>query len=168
MTVTGQDRAGEMGGAETFVRSESGWLVRCAYLLTGERERALDLAQDTAIKVWRSWPRVEAADDPRAYVATIMTNTYRSGLRRRRLQEVPLQLLTARDEPPGESPSYEDGEAVVRALDRLPRRQRAAVVLRYWVDLETSDIAAALGCRPATVRSLLARATTRLRAELKE
>lgn len=59
-----------------------------------------------------------------------------------------------------------DTVVVSDAVAQLPVRQRAAVVLRYFADLSEADIAAGLGCRPGTVKSLLARARTRLAKEL--
>ena len=78
----------QLTDADAFVRQHATWLVRLAYLLSGSREDALDLAQETCERLWRSWPVVSAADDPQAYVATIMANLQRSRWRRRRPHEV--------------------------------------------------------------------------------
>jgi DNA-directed RNA polymerase specialized sigma24 family protein len=59
-------------------------------------------------------------------------------------------------------------EQLLELLDALPYRQQAVLVLRYWLDLTEAEIAEALGCRPGTVKSLCARALTRLRKELGE
>ncbi|MGH1561721.1 sigma-70 family RNA polymerase sigma factor [Mumia sp. DW29H23] len=150
--------------ADAFVRDHATWLVRLAYLLAGSREDALDLAQETCERLWRSWSTVSSADDPKAYVATIMANLQRSRWRRRRPVEVPYEASLHAD--PGEGVGFEEADALRRGLDRLTDRQRKAIVLRYWVDLDDATIAEALGCRPATVRSLLARGIARLREDL--
>ncbi|WP_370617896.1 SigE family RNA polymerase sigma factor [Mumia sp. Pv 4-285] len=150
--------------AEAFVREHATWMVRLAYLLTGGREDALDLAQETCERVWRSWDAVAAADDPRAYAATIMANLQRSRWRRKRPFEVPYE--DTRHDAPTSTLGFEEVDALRRGLDRLSERQRKAIVLRYWVDLDDATIAEALDCRPATVRSLLARGVARLRADL--
>lgn len=152
--------------ADAFVREHASWLVRLAYLLAGSREDALDPAQETCEKLWRSWSAVSAADDPKAYVATIMTNLQRSRWRRRRPYEIPYEAAVHADSPAGLG--FEEVDALRQGLDRLTDRQRKAIVLRYWVDLDDATIAGALGCRPATVRSLLARGIARLRTELSD
>ncbi|KAA1422927.1 sigma-70 family RNA polymerase sigma factor [Mumia zhuanghuii] len=147
--------------AEAFVREHATWLVRLAYLLTSSREDALDLAQETCERIWRSWESVVAADDSRAYAATIMTNLQRSRWRRKRPFEIPYE--DARHDAPARTMGFDEVDAIRQGLDRLSDRQRKAIVLRYWLDLDDVTIAEALGCRPATVRSLLARGIARLR-----
>ena len=154
----------QLTDADAFVRQHATWLVRLAYLLSGSREDALDLAQETCERLWRSWPVVSAADDPQAYVATIMANLQRSRWRRRRPHEVTYDAAVHVDA--GGGLGFEEVDALRRGLDRLTDRQRKAIVLRYWVDLDDATIGEALGCRPATVRSLLARGIARLRDDL--
>ncbi|TNC46214.1 SigE family RNA polymerase sigma factor [Mumia zhuanghuii] len=150
--------------ADAFVREHATWLTRLAYLLVGSREDALDLAQETCARMWRSWPSVSSADDPLAYVATIMANLQRSRWRRRTVHEVPYEQEWHAGSPAGLA--FEEVDALRRGLDALSDRQRRAIVLRYWVDLDDAAIAQALACRPATVRSLLSRGIARLREDL--
>ena len=108
-----------------------------------------------------AWRRVRRADDPDAYLRRILVNTSNRRFRRRRVAEQP-------GDPPEtavEGPADLVGErtALLAALRQLPPRQRAVVVLRYWEDLTDTQIGAALGCSPGTVRSQLSRALAKLR-----
>ena len=102
------------------------------------------------------------ADDPDAYVRKIVLNANRSRFRVRRVAE---QLTGA---PPDsgaadETGRHDDRSALMAALMTLPPGQRAAVVLRYWLDLTETQAAAALGCSVGNVKSQAARALAKLR-----
>lgn len=145
---------------EEFVAAHGGALGRLCFQLTGAHDAALDLAQDVLERVYAKWSRVARADHPYAYVRRLAVNTHLNGTRRR-LRTVatdPALFDTPVDDPPGPD------ESLWQALATLPPRQRAALVLRYYEDCPEADIATALGCRPATVRSLVARGLTTLRA----
>ena len=140
-------------------------LYRYAYLLAGNHADAEDLAQQTLVKAYRSWSRVQGSDAPAAYVRRTLTNTYlslRRPMRRR------LEVLT--DEPPepgqvsGGGP--EDRMVLWPHVQSLPPRQRAVVVLRYYEDLSEQQIADALGCSRGTVKSTAHHALKALRAAL--
>ena len=156
--------------AAAFAEERGGWLIRCAYLLTGNRQAAEDLTQDTLLAVWRNWPKVAQADNRDAYVARIMLNTMRSKARRRRIAEVPY------DDPPpprgvtGADPmtSLDDADQIWHAMGSLTSRQRTVLVLRYWADMDDASIAAVVRCRRATVRSLAARGIATLRTTIGE
>ena len=108
--------------------------MRCAYLLTRDRELALDLTQDTLVQAWRAWEKVSAADHPDRYLLRVMLNLHRSHHRRRRLPVVPLDGL----ELPGPDAvgKVDEYDAISTALSRLTERQRAVIVLRYWADYD--------------------------------
>ena len=137
-------------------------LVRTAYLLTGDRHLAEDLAQTTLEKAAVSWPRVKSADDTDAYVRRILVNTHLARFRKRRVAEV-----LSPDLPDGaygdQSQQIAQRDEVLAALVALPRRQRAAIVLRFWEDLTESQVAGILGCSVGTVRSQTHRALQKLR-----
>jgi RNA polymerase sigma-70 factor (sigma-E family) len=147
-----------------YVRSRGGALLRAAQALTGNRADAEDLVQSTLVKTYQSWDNIT---DPAAldtYVRRIMVNTHISGWRRRRVDEYPT------DELPDEAAADQTGdsdmhEVVQRALDRLPRRMRAAVMLRYYDDMSEPEVAAALGVSVGTVKSTVARAVAKLRED---
>jgi RNA polymerase sigma-70 factor (sigma-E family) len=137
-------------------------LVRLAYGLTGDRALAEDLAQTALARAYASWSRVRRTDNPDAYVRKIVLNANRSRFRARRVTE---QLTSV---PPDHGTSDEtarqdDRSALMAALATLPSGQRAAVVLRYWLDLTEAQTAAALGCSVGNVKSQTSRALAKLR-----
>lgn len=149
---------------ELFVREHATVLLRSAVLLVGNKDRAEDLVQETLARLLPQWERVAAAQSPLAYVRRSMVNRFVS---QRRLSSS--RDLYVWDVPEGlPRADVADGvalkRAVVQLLATLPARQRAALVLRYYDDLPDAEIAAALGCRVATVRSLVGRALQALRA----
>jgi RNA polymerase sigma-70 factor (sigma-E family) len=148
---------------EAFVMARSGSLLRTAFLLTGNRTDAEDLVQSALAKIAPRWVRVVAGGDPEPYVRTVLYREHVSIWRRRRMSEVPLEEST----PQPSSPSHEDAVStslvLARALARLPRGQRAVVVLRFYEDLGESATAQVLGCSVGTVRSQTAKALANLR-----
>lgn len=145
---------------EDFVAAHGGALGRLCLQLAGTHDAALDLAQDVLERVFAKWSKVARADHPYAYVRRIAVTTHLNSTRRqlRTIATDPALFDTPIDDPPAAD------ESLWRALATLPPRQRAALVLRYYEDCAEADIATALGCRPATVRSLVARGLTTLRA----
>ncbi len=141
-------------------------LYRYAYLLAGSHPDAEDLAQQTLLKAYRSWSRIQGADSPQAYVRTMLTNTF---LSQRRPMGRRLELLT--DEPPEPAPAPkergpEDRMVLWPHVKSLPPRQRAVIVLRYYEDLSEQEIANTLGCSRGTVKSTAHRGLKALRAVL--
>jgi RNA polymerase sigma-70 factor (sigma-E family) len=148
---------------DDYVRLRGRALLRAAQALTGNRADAEDLLQATLVKAYQSWDRV---DDPAAldsYVRRVMANTHISGWRKRRVDEYPTDEVP--DSPlTGDATSDSDLHDVVqRALDRLPRQMRAAVMLRFYDDMTEPEVAAALGVTVGTVKSTVARAVAKLR-----
>ena len=144
-------------------------LCRLAFLMLGDRAGAEECVQDAYLGVFRAWDRVRTMDRPDLYLRTAVVNRCRSRLRRRRLERRPPGA-----DPPGagpESANAEPGDAGVRdevltVVRRLPARQRAAVILRYYEDRSEAEIAAALDCSTGTVKSQLAKARATLRRAL--
>jgi RNA polymerase sigma-70 factor (sigma-E family) len=151
------------GGEDFSAFAISRWpgLVRLAFGLTGDRWLAEDIAQTTLARAYVAWRRVSRADDPDAYLRRILINTSHRRFRGRRVTEQPGDP----PETPVDGPAELVGQraALLAALQQLPPRQRAVIVLRYWDDLTDTQIAAALGCSPGTVRSQLSRALAKLR-----
>ena len=120
--------------------------------------------QATLVKTYQSWANVA---DPAAldtYVRRVMVNTHISGWRRRRVDEYPTDQVpdaVAADQT-GDSDLQ---ELVQRAVDRLPRRMRAAVMLRFYDDMSEPEVAAVLGVSVGTVKSTVARAVAKLRED---
>src|SRR5580692_4567232 len=145
-----------------FMRGRWPAMVRLAYALTGDTGHAEDLAQAAFARAYASWGRVRRAGDPDAYVRRIVINANRSRLRRRRVTEELRADLADTLAVHHQAPA-EDG-ALLAALSRLGPRQRAVVVLRYWLDLSEAETAAALNCSVGTVKSQASRALATLRA----
>jgi RNA polymerase sigma-70 factor (sigma-E family) len=139
-------------------------LLNYAVLLTGDRESARDLVQEVLTRALIKWDRIEAVDQPYAYVRRMLTNEHLSWRRRRRVPTVSL-----RDDPgPPVDPPPPPDDQMWRLLAGLPRQQRAVLVLRYYEGLTDQEIAGVLGCRPVTVRSNASRALAALRIEIAE
>jgi RNA polymerase sigma-70 factor (sigma-E family) len=150
---------------DAFMRGRWPAMVRLGYALTGDAGHAEDLAQAAFARAYASWARVRRAGDPDAYVRRIVINANRSRFRRRRVAEELRGDLTetlARQPGPEDAGPGQD-TALLRALDRLGPRQRAVIVLRYWLDLSEAETAAALGCSVGTVKSQASRALATLR-----
>ena len=140
-------------------------LYRYAYLLAGNHADAEDLAQQTLLKAYRSWSRVERSDSPAAYLRRILTNCYLSQRRPRgRRLELLTDALPERGHLPDDGP--EDRMALWPHVNSLPPRQRAVVVLRYYEDLSEQEIADVLDCSCGNVKSTAHHALKSLRAAL--
>jgi RNA polymerase sigma-70 factor (sigma-E family) len=148
-------------GFDDFVRGRGPALLRFAYLLTSDQGQAEDLVQRALIKAYRRWDHVASVAHPDAYVRRVVLNEHLSFRRRRSSSEVvgPVPDAAQRDV----TDDLADRDLVWRVLGQLPRRQRSVLVLRYYEALPDREIAALLGCREGTVRSLAARAFETLR-----
>jgi len=135
-------------------------LVRLAALMLDSPAAAEDVVQDTFVRLY---DRFGTVDSPQAWLRTAVTNACRNERRR---------LGTARRYAPriarGPAAPTESVNELVESVRRLPFRQRAVVVLRYYLDLSEAEIASVLGIRPGTVKSSLHRALRRLRLEVNE
>lgn len=148
---------------EGFVQAHARSLFGTAYVLCGDADVAQDLVQDTLVALVPKWDRVDHAQQPLAYVRRALVHRHIDARRRSR---GPLTRLEDTPEPaaPGdEATQVGDRDTVRRLLGRLSKRQRAAIVLKYLYDWPEDAIAAAIGCRPATVRSLTRRGLLALR-----
>lgn len=137
-------------------------LVRLAYVLTGSLEVSEDLVQDCFVRLHRRYGELES---PHHYAKQAVVNACRSHFRRMGRERDRRPLLYVVDSDGGRGGSGATGE-LHDVLLRLPYRQRAAVVLRYYADLSEQEIAAVLGCRPGTVGSLIHRGLASLRKVL--
>lgn len=135
-----------------FARSWPG-AVRLAALLTQDPAAAEELAQDAFTQVYEAWGR---PTNPDAFLRTTLVNRCHNWRRRARVRTAKLPLVAV-------APAVEfAADELADALAALPFRQRAVVVLRYYGSLSEVEIAAALGCRNGTVKSLAARALKQL------
>jgi RNA polymerase sigma-70 factor (sigma-E family) len=146
---------------EEFTAARLAALLRYAMLLSGDREQARDLVQEVLARALVKWGRIGTIEEPYAYVRRMVTNEFLSWRRRRKLTTVPLDEAHEAATPEPDTPDDLRG-----LLARLPGRQRAVLVLRYYEDLTDDEIAAALGCRVGTVRGYASRGLAALRIEL--
>ena len=151
-----------MDGFTGFVRTHTPALLRTAYLLTGTSGAAEELVQDTLVRLYPKWSKVEAAELPLAYVRRSLANAYVNQHRRHR-RELVVELVPEGVDAADANARFDDRDEVWALLRTLPDRQRAALVLRYFHDLPDEEIARALDCRVGTVRSLVSRGLANLR-----
>ncbi len=152
-----------MADYENFVRAHLPRLLRYAAMLTGERELAADLVQDVLVKAYRRWSRIADADHPDRYVLRMVTNGYLSWRHSRAARLIATGDLPDEVRPGDFASDHALREDMWQRLARLPRRQRAVVVLRYYEQLTDAEIADVLGCAQPTVRAHAHRALTTLR-----
>lgn len=151
--------------ANAWVRQEVPALLRFAHLVTGDADAAQDAVQDALANALSHWDRIADSDNPGAYVRRMIVNAHVSSWRRfgRRVTPVAEVRGEARDDIAN---AVARDDAVWRVCRDLPTKQRAAVVLRYYEDLEFAEIARILDCSESTVRSQIHRALAALRTEL--
>lgn len=152
-----------------FVSENTDALLRAAFLIVWDLPEAEDVVQETLLEVARRWPRVRRMNHPVAYARRILVNRALKGASRR---------ARARSELTGGAPPERADETIssdavdsrdelMRALAILPPRQRAVLVLRYFLDLPEAEVAAALNCSLGTVKSTASRGLARLEQEMR-
>jgi RNA polymerase sigma-70 factor (sigma-E family) len=151
-----------------FAAARSAALFRAAYLMVGDHGLAEDLLQEALTKTYVAWPRLRDVGNAEAYTRKAITTTAISWWRRKSWQaekprdDVPEQ--TTRGESPDQAVAERDW--LWAELQKLPPKQRAAIVLRYYEDLTEAQTAAALGCSVGTVKSQVSTGLKRLRDRL--
>ena len=135
-------------------------LRRTAFLLCGDWHQADDLVQTALVKLYVAWPRIRESEEPDGYTHRILVRCYLDERRRPWRRESPVEVL---DDNPGTTRPTDDLLDLRAALAQLPRRQRATLLLRYWLDASVAQTADALGCSEGTVKSQTARAMNTLR-----
>lgn len=155
---------------EQFVEISADGLLRTGYLVAWDLAEAEDLVQETLLRVAKRWPRVRSMEHPGAYARRILINLALDGAdrRSRRRQELDPTPLHDRADESSQRELRQVGlrAELVSALGGLPPRQRAVLVLRYFLDLPEAHVAAVLGCSLGTVKSTASRALARLEQEL--
>ena len=144
------------GSFEELYRAQWGSLVRLALALSGSRELAEDVAHDAFLRVSKSLPSIT---NPVAYLRKAVVNGVRDRFRHRQVE------ARHASGPPLPVPGPEVDETWA-ALQALPERYRAALVLRFYADLEVEDVAELLGCRNGTAKSLIHRGLRQLKERI--
>ncbi|MFF3669567.1 SigE family RNA polymerase sigma factor [Microtetraspora malaysiensis] len=144
-------------------------LVRFAFLLVGDQETAEDIVQDAFAAVHHRWRRLVDHDQLLPYLRTVVLNGCRAVHRRRAIarrfgveREVPFWSAEV------QALLGETRREVFSAVRDLSRRQREAVVLRYYLDLSEAETAAVMGVSRGTVKSTVSRALSALAVKLEE
>ena len=135
-----------------FVAARSPSLHRTAYLLVGDRGLAQDLLQEALTKTYVAWPRLRDPRRAEAYARKALTTTAITWYRRRSWGERPVDTVPERVRV-GHADELATKDLLWQALQALPPRQRAAIVLRYYEDLTEAQTADVLGCAVGTVKS---------------
>lgn len=151
---------------EEYVAVQVPVLLRTATFFTGDLAAAEDLVQDVLIKVHGRWEQIAALESPDGYVRRMLVNEFLSHRRKwgRVLPAADVAgKVAGREVADDHAPGHADRQVLRSELARLPRRQRIALVLRYYGGYSDTEIGEALGCRPGTVRSLLSRGLATLR-----
>ena len=147
-----------------FATSRHGALYRYAYLLAGDRGLAEDLVQEALVKTYAGWHRLRDPNNAEAYTRRVITTTA-IGWWRRKSWRAELPNDDVPDRPPTRTTSP-PGVWLWHELQKLPPRQRAALVLRYYEDLTEAQTAEVLGCSVGTVKSQVSDALKKLRTRL--
>ena len=140
-----------------FYRANMLWAARLGFLLTSDVGLAEDLAQEAFLGLHQHFNEVK---NPRAYLRVTLVHLA-SRRRRRDVRRDSAHLLTATPDAVGDATNE-----LFDVISRLPLKQRAVIVLRYFEGLSESEIAATLGCPAGTVKSLASRALRQLRKQI--
>ncbi len=151
---------------DRFVAESGDRLVRTAYLIVGNLHEAEDLVQETLLKLARRWPKVSQMDHPEAYARRVLVNLALRGRRKRSRRLAELSETRPAD-PAAPAAPLDHHDELHAALAALPPRQRAVLVLRYFLDLPEAEVAAALHCSLGTVKSTASRGLARLEQTLR-
>jgi RNA polymerase sigma-70 factor, ECF subfamily len=168
-------KRGDAAAYEELVREYQGIAIRTAWLVTGNGADAEEAAQDGFVKAYRALRRFRTGAPFRPWLLKIVANEARNRRRAAGRREA-LVLRASVEVAPGDAaPSPEAAllgaerhDELLAAVNRLEEHHRLAIGCRYFLELSEEETASALGCRRGTVKSRLARALERLRAELGE
>lgn len=147
-------------GFDGVYASEFAGVARLAFLMVGSRAVAEELAQDAFVQLFR---RYDTVKNPAAFLRTVVVRVAINWLRRAGMERDRLARATAGIDHPVEAPEIDE---MWSALTRLRPERRVVLVLRFYEQMHHGEIAALLGCSPATIRSRTRRALEDLRKEL--
>jgi RNA polymerase sigma-70 factor (sigma-E family) len=152
---------------EEFAVARLPGVLRFAGVLTADRALAEDVVQEVLIRAHARWNRIGAMDRPELYVRKMIVNEFVSW-HRRSWRLVPVGRGRDVDDRVSHDHAFAHAEraALLAELGKLPRRQRAVLVLRYYEGLSDTEIAEVLGCTPGTVRGYASRALAALRVQI--
>lgn len=140
--------------------------VRLAYLLTGNRDSADDLAQDAFLRMFTRFQDLRKQEAFRAYLRRTVVNLSRDRFRRLRRERAALETQRILWKETQVQVDVEARDELLTALQELPARQRAAIVLRYCEGLREEEAAEVLGTTVGATKSLTSRGLKTLRVLL--
>lgn len=149
-----------------FVTARSAALFRVAYLILGDYQLAQDLVQESLAKTYVAWPRLHDVTNAEAYTRRVIATTAISWRRRRGFHERPAEHLADEVVARDHAAAVVVHDVLWAHLLELPPRQRAAIVLRHYVDLSEAQTAATMGCSIGTVKSSVSAGLRRLRERI--
>ncbi len=151
----------------SYVKERGPVLLRTARSLTSNVNDAEDLLQTALTKTYVAWERIEDHRALDGYVRRALVNTRTSQWRKRKVDEFVCEELPEPENAPLEDPAEQQvlRDAMWGAIMKLPDRQRAMVVLRYYEDLSEVQTAEVLGVSVGTVKSAVSRALGKLRED---
>jgi RNA polymerase sigma-70 factor (sigma-E family) len=154
---------------EDLVKTELPGLLRFATALCGDPDQGRDLVQEVLVRAFERWDRIADVSRPGAYLMRMTTNEFLSWRRRWYTRSVDSAAVDALDRVAEPDRDHADDVAIRDDLEwrlaRLPRRQRAALVLRFYLDLDYPEAAQVLGCAEGSVRSACSRGLAALRLD---
>jgi RNA polymerase sigma-70 factor, ECF subfamily len=155
---------------EALVEAHSGEIFAYVWRMLRDTADAEDCLQETFLRAYRSFSRVKAGSNYRAWLYKIATNTARTHVKQRgriavRTSDLDPELQSDRAAPIDRVVRRETIELVTRAIEALPHQQRAALIMRQYQELSYDDIAAALDCTAETARANVYQALKKLRAQ---
>ncbi|WNV88571.1 SigE family RNA polymerase sigma factor [Umezawaea sp. Da 62-37] len=150
-----------------YARSRGPWALQVAFRLCRDRHRAQDLAQTSLTKVCARWERLRDVERIDAYVRTVIVRTYIGELRGGWDRWVDLSGTDGERQAP-EGADVALGLVLRDAVDGLAPRQRATILLRFYLDLSVEQTAAVLDCTAGTVKSQTSRGLDSLRGMLEK
>lgn len=157
-------KPGEQRLAELYGRHADD-AVRLAYFLTGDRDAAEDVAQDAFVRLFGRFHDLRSADSFEIYLRRTIVNLARDRFRRLKVERDHAARATATTGEQAQTGRVDDRDLLRRDLQRLPYRQRAALVLRFYAELTEQQTADVLECTIPAVKSLVKRAMATLRGE---
>lgn len=138
-------------------------LVGMLGLHCGDADVAEELAHDAIARACEHWGKVRAMDFPEAWICRVALNIANSYFRRKAAERRASRRFEALPEELAADPSASWAIEVREAVASLPRRQRSALVLRYYLDLSISQTAQVMDCSEGTVKALTHKAEAALR-----
>jgi RNA polymerase sigma-70 factor (ECF subfamily) len=166
-------RRGEESAFAALVIKYRQTVYRVARRMTGNHEDASDVVQDVFVRVLRALPSFSGSASVRTWLYRIAVNASLDHLARKAHSPVSLPVVPDRPAPLTDTPGEvverrERGRQIASAIDALPPRQRAAVVLRLFLDLPYAEIAQVMGCSEGTVKATMFAAMRKLRERLRD